>query len=376
MSADAERLARVRLSRVLEPGEPVSNSLAAEIGGERLLESYLQERGDEPTFERARRLAACDPAVELERAAAQGIRFVIPDDDEWPPGLDDLAHVEDLHGRCGIPIGLWVAGPVRLDRLGPRIAIVGSRSATTYGAQVAKDIAESCVRAEMCVVSGGAFGIDMAAHRGALSAGGTTVAVLACGVDRAYPVAHKSLLDHLAATSAVISEAAPGCSPTRIRFLSRNRIIAALTSGTVVVEAAIRSGALNTANWAERLGRHVMGVPGPVTSAASGGVHHLVRRGSATLVTGGPDVLELVGAAGEHLLTEPRAPERPRDRLDDVHRLILEAVPLRQPAGSDAISRTAALGIRQTRRGLERLARLTLVQEVPGGWTLTQEALG
>lgn len=376
MSVDADRLARVRLSRVLEPGEPVSNALAAEIGGERLLASYLHDPGDEPSVERARRLAACDPGLELERAAAQGIRFVVPGDEEWPSSLDDLAHVEHLHGRCGIPIGLWVTGPLRLDRLGPRIAIVGSRSATTYGAQVAGDIAGACVRAEMCVVSGAAFGIDMAAHRGALAAGGTTVAVLACGVDRAYPVAHKSLLDHLAATSAVISEAAPGCSPTRIRFLSRNRIIAALASGTVVVEAAIRSGALNTANWAERLGRHVMGVPGPVTSAASGGVHHLVRQGAATLVTGGPDVLELVGAAGEHLLTEPRAPQRPRDRLDDVHRLILEAVPVRHPVGSDAIARTAALGIRQTRRGLERLAGLTLVREVPGGWTLTEEALG
>lgn len=375
MTPDAERLARVRLSRVLEPGEPVSTALAAEVGGERLLASYLGERGDEHEVERARRLAACDPAVELERAAGQGIRFVVPQDEEWPSALDDLAHVEDLQGRGGVPIGLWVAGPLRLDRLGERVAVVGSRSATTYGAQVAADIAASCVRSGLCVVSGAAFGIDQAAHRGALAAGGTTVAVLACGVDRAYPVAHKSLLDHLAATSAVISEAAPGCSPTRVRFLSRNRIIAALGAGTVVVEAAIRSGALNTANWAERLGRQVMGVPGPVTSAASGGVHHLVRRGAATLVTGGPDVLELVGAAGEHLLSEPRAPERPRDRLNDVHRLILEAVPVHQPAGSDAIARTAALSIRETRRGLERLRRLTLVQEVPGGWRLTQEAL-
>lgn len=375
MSPDDDRSARVRLSRVIEPGEPISTTLAAEIGGQRLLESYLGEHGDEREVERARRLAACDPALELERAAAQGIRFVVPDDEEWPSALDDLDHVEGLHGRSGIPFGLWVAGPLRLDRLGQQVAIVGSRSATTYGAQVAGEIAASCVRAQLCVVSGAAFGIDQAAHRGALSAGGTTIAVLACGVDRAYPAAHKRMIDHLATTSAVISEAAPGCSPTRIRFLSRNRIIAALGAGTVVVEAAIRSGALNTANWAERLGRHVMGVPGPVTSAASGGVHHLVRRGAATLVTGGPDVLEMVGAAGEHLLTEPRAPERARDRLNDVHRLILEAVPVRQPAGSDAIARTAALGIRETRRGLERLRSLALVQEAPGGWTLTEGAL-
>lgn len=376
MTPDADRLARVRLSRVVEPGEPVSNALAAEIGGMRLLASYLRDHGDEHAVARAERLAACDPEVELERAAAQGIRFVVPADGEWPVALGDLAHAEDLHGRCGVPIGLWVKGPMRLDRLGPRVAIVGSRSATTYGSQLAREIAAACARAGMCVVSGAAFGIDQAAHRGALSAGGSTVAVLACGVDRAYPSAHKPMLDHLAATSAVVSEAAPGCSPTRIRFLSRNRIIAALGAGTVVVEAAVRSGALNTATWAEQLGRHVMGVPGPVTSASSGGVHQLIRRGSATLVTGGPDVLEMLGAAGEHLLSEPRAPEKPRDRLSDVHRLILEAVPVRNAAGSDAIAGTAALGIRETRRGLERLRRLSLVQEVPGGWTLSERARG
>src|SRR4029078_13034542 len=123
--------------------------------------------------------------------------------------------------------------------------------------------------------------IDQAAHRGALAGGVSTVAVLACGVDRAYPAAHQRLLDHLADRGAVVSELAPGCAPTRLRFLARNRVIAALTRGTVVVEAAVRSGALNTANWANRLHRTVMGVPGPVTSAPSQGVHQLIRTGAA-----------------------------------------------------------------------------------------------
>src|SRR5262249_60244491 len=133
---------------------------------------------------------------------------------------------------------------------------------------------------------------------------------LACGADRAYPVAHHDLLEHLGRTSAVIAEVPPGCAPTRGRFLSRNRLIAALTRGTVVVEAAARSGALNTASWATRRNRHLMGVPGPVTSAQSQGVHELIRSGAASLVTYGDEVLEIVGDAGTHLATPPSAPSR------------------------------------------------------------------
>ena len=199
-------------------------------------------------------------------------------------------------------------GPGRLDRLDHSVAVVGSRHATTYGAEVARGIADTLVRADWAVVSGAAYGIDQAAHRGALSVDGANVAVLACGVDRAYPTAHRALLDHLAQTSLVVAEVPPGCAPTRGRFLSRNRLIAALTRGTVVVEAAVRSGALNTATWATRLNRHLMGVPGPVTNAQSQGTHQLVRSGAATLVTQGSEVLEVVGDVGTHLVTPPRAP--------------------------------------------------------------------
>src|SRR3954447_15859043 len=172
------------------------------------------------------------------------------------------------------------------------VAVVGSRSATTYGAAVAGDIAATLGAAGHTVVSGAAFGIDNAAHRGALAAQGPTVAVLACGVDRAYPAAHRPLLDYIAEVGVVVSEAAPGCAPTRIRFLARNRLIAAFGQGTVVVEAAIRSGALNTASWTTELRRVLMGVPGPVTSAPSAGVHQLVRSRDALLVTSGQEVLE------------------------------------------------------------------------------------
>ena len=154
--------------------------------------------------------------------------------------------------------------------------------------------------------------------------------MLACGVDRAYPAAHTTLLDYIAERGLVVSELPPGCSPTRLRFLSRNRVIAALAQGTVVVEAAVRSGALNTANWAARLNRVVMGVPGPVTSAPSEGVHQLIRTRDAALVTSGADVLELLAPARSFLAPEARGPETVRDRLPERDRQVLEAVPVSQ----------------------------------------------
>jgi DNA processing protein len=237
---------------------------------------------------------------------------------------------------------------------------------------VAYEIAADAARAGVMTISGGAFGIDQAAHRGALAGGGTTVAVLACGLDRVYPRAHRELIDHIAATGAVVSELAPGRSPTRPRFLSRNRVIAALAVGTVVVEAALRSGALSTAHWATRVNRPLMGVPGPVTSAASEGVHALVRSGEATLVTGGRDVLELIGRPGEHLPEQPRGPERPRDRLHPRHRQVLEAVPVERAAASESIARAAGLGLVEVRGALETLAVRGLVEREVDGWRLAE----
>jgi DNA processing protein len=238
---------------------------------------------------------------------------------------------------------------------------------------VAGDLAAGLARAGQCVVSGAAFGIDQAAHRGALAAGGPTVAVLACGVDRAYPVAHKALLDHLGDHGAVVSELAPGCAPTKLRFLARNRLIAGLAGGTVVVEAALRSGALSTGNWTTRLNRPLMGVPGPVTSAPSEGVHELIRSGAATLVTRADEVLELLGVAGDHLLEHRRGPDGPRDRLTLRHRQVLDAVPAERTAPVDSVARTAGIGLREVRTALAHLARVGLVEQMPGGWRLDRE---
>jgi DNA processing protein len=373
--SDTERLARVALSKLTEPGDPRVAQLVAELGAVRLHDLLVHEQeSDGLNSEVETRLDDLDPAADLDRAATLGLRYVIPGDHEWPTQLDDLMRAELLDERGGPPLGLWVKGPRGLDELARSVAVVGARSATTYGAEVAAAIAGALTRAGHPVVSGAAFGIDHAAHRGALAAGGPTIAVLACGADRAYPVAHKELLDHLGRTSTVVAEVPPGCSPTRGRFLSRNRLIAALTVGTVVVEAASRSGALNTANWATRLNRHLMAVPGPVTSAQSEGAHHLLRSGAATLVTRGEEVLELVGAAGTHLVTAPQAPARRRDALTRRMQRILDAVPFAQAAPVDSIASTAGLGVVEVRSALTRLDRLGLVEGSPRGWRLTPAA--
>lgn len=373
----ADRLARVALGTLGEPGDPRLVSLAAQLGAVALRDHLLAEHDledipGEAQMRRdvATRLGAVDAERDLARAERLGIRFVVPGDDEWPSRLDDLWAAETLYERGGPPLGLWVRGPMRLDELDRSVAIVGSRSATTYGTAAASDLAAGLAHAGYAVVSGAAFGIDQAAHRGALAAGGRTVAVLACGVDRAYPHAHKPLLDHLAETSAVVSELAPGRSPTRVRFLTRNRLIAALSRGTVVVEAAVRSGALNSAGWAERLQRPLMGVPGPISAAQSEGVHHLVRKGAATLVTSPEEVLEMVGASGEHLTRPRRGPSLARDELPARVQQVLEAVPLHRAAAVDSIARTAGVHLIDTQASLARLDRLGFVERGEAGWRI------
>jgi DNA processing protein len=344
--------------------------LVGRLGANRVYELLREEQDVAGVYtDVAARLRGLEPERDIEHAAAEGIRFVCPEDDEWPRALDDLDRAEPLQDRGCRPLGLWVKGERRLDEAcRSAAAVVGSRSATTYGAGVASDIAACLADKQMTVVSGAAFGIDQAAHRGSLAAKGLTVAVLACGVDRAYPSAHRNLLDYIADTGLVVSELPPGCAPTRVRFLSRNRLIAALGQGTVVVEAAVRSGALNTANWATRLNRVLMGVPGPVTSAPSQGVHELIRSRGAALVTRGEDVLELLSPSGAFVGEVPRAPVLVTDRLSDRERQVLDAVPRLRPAGVDSIARTAGVAVRDVSVAMERLGSVGLVERTTAGW--------
>ena len=367
---DEERLARVGLSRVVEPGD-----LAAlkAFDGLDVLEIWELLQQKAPGVERwSTRLAEAEPERDLERAAAAGARFVIPGDDEWPEQVEILAEAGQLSRRAGVPFGLWVRGPANLRRaLTQAVAMVGARACSSYGEHVAAELSSGLADNGVTVVSGGAYGIDAAAHRGALAASGLTVAVLACGVDVSYPKSNSALFSRIVENGLVVSELPPGCSPTKLRFLSRNRLIAAGTLGTVVIEAAVRSGALNSAGWAEQCGRAVLAVPGPITSRMSEGSHLLVRERDAVLVTNVADIIEAISPLGTRLTPYPHAPKNPIDDLNHDLRRTLDAVPLVRSAPADRIATTAGLDLPTTESSLDTLAELHLIEHDDSGWRLT-----
>jgi DNA processing protein len=226
------------------------------------------------------------------------------------------------------------------------------------------------------VVSGGAYGIDDRAHRGALAADGRTIAVLACGVDWPYPAGNAALFDAIIASGALVSEWPPGRRPTRHGFLIRNRVIAALTRGTVVVEAGLRSGALSTARHARDLCRPLMAVPGPVTSTASAGCHEIIREWGAVCVTTAEQVLEQVGVVGEHLPERSGGPMLPHDALDQLTALVLDAVPSRVGAGPTAIAAAAGVDMDTAVRCLGALAAGGFVDRCETGWRVRRPVRG
>lgn len=283
--AGAEREARVLLAASSEPGDESLAALVAEHGAVAVAKELL--RGGLRIQPKAGHASARELLDGLEvRRQACGARVIVPEDAEWPSQLDDLT---------APPLALWVAGAANLRLCGLRsLSIVGARAATTYGQRVASDVAAEMAERGWAIISGGAYGIDAAAHRGALAAGGVTIAFLAGGVDQPYPRSHDPLFRMIRERGAVVSESPPGEPPRKHRFLERNRLIAALGRGTVVVEAAQRSGARTTATRARDIGRLVMAVPGPVTSAVSAGSNALIKSGDAELVSGFRDVLHEV----------------------------------------------------------------------------------
>ena len=230
------------------------------------------------------KVAAADPSMVLAEIASCGSQFIIPEDERWPSGLNDLS---------AMPIGLIVKGSIDALHL-PSLAIVGTRNPSNYGVLVAGDFAAGFVDREWAIVSGGAYGIDAAAHRGALVAEGVTIAILAAGIDVNYPGGHARLFAEIAETGALISEVMPGIRAIPARFLTRNRLIAALARATLVVEAAFRSGSLRTARDAAELMRPVMAIPGPITSPTSEGCHRLIGERAAEVVTSVADAMEFV----------------------------------------------------------------------------------
>lgn len=378
-AADDDRRARARWSATVEPGDLAAGALVGALGAAAAVAWVAAAGRGAPDWAAlpalpgpsrmrlvaaARRWAArgaqvCVDALLADLARAGG-RLVVPGDDGWPAGLDDLGD--------GAPFALWCRGA--LPHEWPAVAIVGSRASTGYGERVAFDLAHGLVRRGVVVVSGGAYGIDAAAHRGAIAGDGITVVVLAGGVDRGYPAGNVRLFEEaVGAGGAVVSEMPPGALPTKSRFLQRNRLIAAITGATVVVEAAWRSGALSTAHHAVDLMRPVGAVPGPVTSVASAGCHRLLREGAAVCVTDVEEVIELLPAAAV-----PDAGTAGLVGADDTSWLspaclrVHDALSLRTGTREDAVAARAGLDGAAVRSALGLLELAGLAVRKDDGW--------
>jgi DNA processing protein len=376
VTADSDRLARLALAHLAEPGHHGVARAVVGLGAVEVVDRLRRGApvpGLSPAAREGARLRAegHDPSADLARLERCGARVVCPGDGEWP--AERLTWDDSL--PYAAPLCLLVRGvPQLAETVADSVSVVGARAATAYGELVAGELAAGVTDRGWSVVSGAAYGIDGAAHRGALASGrAPTVAVLACGVDVAYPRGHDRLLGQIAAQGLVISEWPPGSAPTRVRFLVRNRVIAALSRGTVVVEAAARSGSLSTAARATELSKPVMAVPGPVTSAMAGGSNELLRAG-ATCVTRYQEVLETVGRLGDDALEPRRGPEDPRDQLSQTVRQVLEAVPVRGGSGEAVIARAAGVSALVVQQVLPPLLVAGLVERTADGWRLT--ALG
>ncbi|UOR00296.1 DNA-processing protein DprA [Leucobacter allii] len=356
------------------------------------------------------RLSRAASLEDMDRGIAAGLRFVSPGSLFWPDSLQDLGP----HA----PLGMWIRGEPEL-LAAFSLAVVGARACTGYGAHVTAELVDGVASAGVAIVSGAAYGVDAVAHRTALACGAPTVAVLAGGADRPYPAAHAELLQRIGASGLVCSEMAPGSAPTRWRFLQRNRLIAALARATLVTEAGVRSGSLNSAGHTAELGRMLGAVPGPVTSAASAGCHRLIREYGATLVTNAAEARELLGLAEDDALfglgLDGRAPSRGRDaprsvvpaphprrsagpappdggarhptatsepaaqpppRQPALHRRIIDALPLRGSRRTEEVGRLAGVDARSANGALAELELLGYVvrRETPEdgetGWAL------
>ncbi|WP_067601787.1 DNA-processing protein DprA [Nocardiopsis listeri] len=363
--SENEEAARTRagLTSVARPGDLWLAGLLAEYGAERVWADLVAGTpppgwdGEPPPRWAvwARRAVRVDVDRLLSDSAEAGVRFVAPGDPEWPGRLDNLPGHRDCYG-------LWVRGHGDLRNLCLRsVAIVGARAASPYGEHVASELAYGLAERGFTVVSGGAYGIDGAAHRSALAAG-HTVAVLAGGLDVDYPRGHAGLFADVTRAGALVSERPIGRAPRAQDFLIRNRLIAALTPGTVVVEAGRRSGALNTATHANDLHRILMAVPGPVTSATSVGCHRLLKEGRATCVTGVGDVVEQIVPVGETSLPGPAD-------LDPETARVLSAVD-RRGMGTAEVARRCGEGLEGTMRSLGLLAAAGMVERCLHGWRL------
>lgn len=363
MSELDHREACVALAHVTEPADPRVAALVHEIGPRAAIESLRDSR----PATRAR-LDAFNVDEAQARAERLGIRIIVRDESQWPRQLDDLGALR--------PYALWVQGAANLRLACLRsVAIVGARAATPYGLAVAREWAAELAAEGISIVSGAAFGIDAAAHRGALAVEGNTVAVLAGGVDVHYPRAHEQLIARIGDEGLVLSESPLGEPARRQRFLTRNRIIASLTQATVVVEAALRSGTTATANAAARLNRHVLAVPGPVSSMMSAGCHHLVREGGAQLASCSADVLECLLPVHEAMDLVARrshadrvSVSAPADALTPMQAWVRDRLPSRGAVSLDDLKRAGDYSVPQILTALGVLCAEGFAESSGAGW--------
>jgi DNA processing protein len=369
------RFARATWSGIVEPGDGVAGALIRTLGPRAALAlvvdgrpageilAALLDRGEQDLrlehIEQA--LARWKPRMKpaaaltaVRQAVRQAVRLCCPGDEHWPAGLDDLGD----HA----PIALWVHGNLStLKSLERSIALVGARAATGYGEHVTMEASAGLVDRGYSIVSGAAYGIDGMAHRAALASSGQTVAFLAGGVDRLYPSGHEGLLTRIIRDGAVVSELPCGSSPTKWRFLQRNRLISASSLATVVLEAGHRSGSINTAGHAATLGRPLGAVPGPVTSAASAGCHRLIREFGATCVTDAEEMAELAPLA-------PITAEHDAPTEDSRLVRVVDALSTRSARTTDDIAARSGLSVAAVRAGLGELEVSGRAAERPSGW--------
>lgn len=366
------RLARAYLLRVAEPPAAALGVFVAEHGPLRAAErvrdgSVPREVAEETEARRDRVVSASD----LDSAHAFGARLIIPEDEEWPAWPLLTLDVASRRGVAGMaaPLALWAKGSARLDEAVERsVTVVGSRAATGYGEYTAADWAYSLAAERVTVISGAAYGIDASAHRGTLAAEGVTIAVLGCALDAGYPAGHDTLLGRIAERGLVLSEYPLGTPPAKHRFLVRNRLLSALSMGTLVVEADVRSGARNTARIAGELGKSVMAVPGPITSRTSAGCHEMIRAGKATLVTSAAQVLESIGRLGIDLALDRESPVRATDALNGSGLRVHEALAARSGKSVEQLAVESGVPVQQVRAVLPALELDGFAERCESGW--------
>ncbi|WP_026924588.1 DNA-processing protein DprA [Glycomyces arizonensis] len=378
---DDPRHALMLLSSMVEPGDAELDDLLGDVGPVEAVRCIWE--GEIP--ERLRRITSaavactrnprerCEALVSATEAC--GSRVLIPGDPEWPEQLRDLLLICDTdEPHLRPPRCLWVRGDGDLAAMCRRsVAIVGARAASGYGKHVAQFLAADLAEAGWTVVSGGALGIDRAAHMGSMGRGGPTVAVLASGVEQPYPQSNRSMFDVIVQKGMLVSEWPPCSSPMKHRFLTRNRVIAALAAGTVVVEAGMRSGARNTARHTAELERVLMFTPGPVTSSSSVGVHRLAREPwAARLVTRAEEVIEDVTGIGGPMAPEPPRQRRPFDDLTEVQARLVEALPLGFVRDEGRLAAAAGVPVVTAAETLDRLRELGWVELQDGRWRLAR----